>query len=1715
MKFKKWIIGGVVGLVVYLIIIMPSLIERFSHPQAYDLIHFIKTSVIELIIVILVFSFIGYLYNPKKILLNSILIGAGVGFIIPTFVETYKLYFLIQPIKSILLIFYKEIGLEHLIQMWVTSILFYAIIGLIIGLFYNVLKKNKLINFSFLLILMLFILSYNVVAQEDQNLNITINSPSVVRLGTETLSRITIRNLYETNVMLEKISFLDNNENVILNEEASIEIESIKSELLEYELLIKEYQNKDCDPLIVEKIENISRSITEKTFAKTYYFDLKDFKLDLKPMDDIPIKIKLEFIIDNQTKIEIKLISVLYSQPLPNSIESQDKVSNSKMSVMSALPSKPIGWYAGDQHVHSSYGYHWLDPTDPLSDMVLAEKSANMDWVIFTDHSHIINNVDWTNGYNDCLSKNSYNFKCLYGQEMQVDYPNAWCDQYPIGGRHFLAYPYNNDYLGYIDGNCGSELLLYCICRPTQTVLNEINSVGGMSFRAHPYNLLDYPEPWDITGFTGIEIWNSNDGSWGSEDANAFNKWQEFLQYETDPTNGFVVGIGNSDAHKTPDIGNQSFTYCYMDSLSTSNIRDSLKKGHCVISNGPLVYLTINNKKIGEQANIYVGDNLIHIEAYSNSEFGELDNIKIYVDGNYKTSIPLSGYSYSNDIILNLQTSNKYIYLKLETTDGKHLAYTNPIWVNVQQSSCDHPIDGSNLSTNTNLCKDETYSLTNGLNIMSSNVELNCNGATLMGPGYFHGQSGITINNPYQNKITFTNIKIKNCNINGYSIGIWASRSNNITLFNNNISNSMVGNFIDAVDNVEMKNSRFENNTWYGVQFDSSNSSVINNQFVNNSKFGLWVESGNNNKIYNNIFKITGVKDDGQNNTYCINGTGNYYFNNATGPTCNITPVNIAPNIHSFNVYPLNPTKIQSINRSVRCDDNDDTNLEVNISTYKNNIIQFSTNVSTTNGTVVSNLFTNPHLKGEKWNFTFSCFDGINWSSTNNTNITIANSPVNISDLSDNTTVEDATWQGNLINLSIYTNDSDGLNDIKNYTILNGNISLIICSINNNFVNCSKPAANQSGTSDIEITSNDGSSLSKDNFTITVAPVNDPPIMKLIPDITINENELATINVDAYDIDSPNLIYSINDSRFTQNNNIFTWQTNNNTGVYNVLISVSDGQLTTQQKVKITVVDIMPHCVIPTNNMTIYSNTVFCQGTYDLQNGIIIGTNNIILDCNNSKLKGNMNDTQIPIVELWRHSGILLTYKNNITIKNCNLENYVVGVYLYSSNYSIIENNTGHSNRDGIHLGYYSSNNIIRSNHLDNNLWRGIIIESSSSNNIENNSIYNQYDESYIYFKNKGQGRGIELAGVLGLLDIGGNNIIKNNLFVNNYWALFIWGKGNNLVSENNFENNEVGVLFYSHPQHPNSSNNKVFNNYFTKGGIDGWYDYQLYNSFCVDGIGNKYFNGATGPICMDYGIINIINPKDKSNYSTRSLNLDIKLNEKVKTLEASYDNKKFSKLCNNCTEYHRRISLNDSQHNIKIKAIRNDGSEYYNISQFLIDSKDPVIHKTYPKSRSYINKSSFIVNYTEDNLKEISLYINGVEKLTKTDCPKGKKQGCEFKPDIISYNNQKIFYYFVVEDAAGNTDSIKPIEVNVDMTNPQITKAVYNTQQKMFDVIVSEKVTLQYSDNGRRFSTLCTNCNIYNKYKSFSKGSHNIIIKSIDKAGNFDQEAIPTFIVV
>ncbi|MCX6821900.1 MAG: hypothetical protein NTW30_03935 [Candidatus Aenigmarchaeota archaeon] len=271
--------------------------------------------------------------------------------------------------------------------------------------------------------------------------------------------------------------------------------------------------------------------------------------------------------------------------------------------------------------------------------------------------------------------------------------------------------------------------------------------------------------------------------------------------------------------------------------------------------------------------------------------------------------------------------------------------------------------------------------------------------------------------------------------------------------------------------------------------------------------------------------------------------------------------------------------------------------------------------------------------------------------------------------------------------------------------------------------------------------------------------------------------------------------------------------------------------------------------------------------------------------------------------------------------------------------------------------------------------------------------------------------------------------------------------------------------------------------------------------------------------------VVTIISPVDIV-YPSRKIDLNIEIDEVVERLEYSLDDVRFNRLCSNCDSYNRKTSFSDGEYTLVVRATDLAGNVGQSSIHFNIDSKPPKIIREYPQDRKYTN-GTFIIEYTEENVKEITLYYKGIWESTYktkplTTCESGKNKECVFNVDHVdlsAYNGLNINYYFVVRnDVAETTGRVHT--VNVDTTIPVITihypeeGNTYHSRSVRLYIDVTEDVKLEMSDNGFRFRTLCTKCDSYDRSQTFSYGTHQLQIRAVDKAEN-SVMATRTFYVV
>ena len=136
------------------------------------------------------------------------------------------------------------------------------------------------------------------------------------------------------------------------------------------------------------------------------------------------------------------------------------------------------------------------------------------------------------------------------------------------------------------------------------------------------------------------------------------------------------------------------------------------------------------------------------------------------------------------------------------------------------------------------------------------------------------------------------------------------------------------------------------------------------------------------------------------------------------------------------------------------------------------------------------------------------------------------------------------------------------------------------------------PGSGQTGSQSVIVRATDGGNAFGDqSFSILVGTqANRAPVLTQPSDVSVNEGQTVSVTLSATDPDGNTLIYSFNDTRFSNSNTVFTWVTGfNDAGVYSLNASVSDGSLRDAKIFRVTVINL--------NRLPSFSSTPLTAGT--------------------------------------------------------------------------------------------------------------------------------------------------------------------------------------------------------------------------------------------------------------------------------------------------------------------------------------------------------------------------------------------------------------------------------------------------------------------------------------------------------------------------------------
>lgn len=146
------------------------------------------------------------------------------------------------------------------------------------------------------------------------------------------------------------------------------------------------------------------------------------------------------------------------------------------------------------------------------------------------------------------------------------------------------------------------------------------------------------------------------------------------------------------------------------------------------------------------------------------------------------------------------------------------------------------------------------------------------------------------------------------------------------------------------------------------------------------------------------------------------------------------------------------------------------------------------------------------------------------------------------------------------------------------------------------------------------------------------------------------------------------------------------------------------------------------------DNAVFDSDVDVCNGIYFLKEGIIINGENILFDCHSAVIRGDFGI----------NSGIRIINSNNVTVKNCNVMHYDIGINVQNSEGVFLQDNHLLKNNFGTKF-FGSENNMVDS--ADVSLISSVKIAGSSDNivsffnkKIEESSFDNVFNKQIFVF---------------------------------------------------------------------------------------------------------------------------------------------------------------------------------------------------------------------------------------------------------------------------------------------------------------------------------------------------------------------------------------------
>jgi hypothetical protein len=229
-------------------------------------------------------------------------------------------------------------------------------------------------------------------------------------------------------------------------------------------------------------------------------------------------------------------------------------------------------WYRGDCHLHS---WHSDGRRTPAEIAALA-RAAGLDFLNSSDHNTNASHAHWAGAAGDDLL-------VLLGEEVTTR--NGHVLALGTEPGTFVDWRYRAR-----DGRWAR-------------FARDIRRAGGLVVPAHPHaDCVGCGWKFGFAEADAVEVWN---GPWTPDDETALAAWDARLATDVRGGRGWLPALGDSDAHRDPDVVGLPQTVVLADALTRNAILEGLRAGRSYVAESRHVSLAFSaTAEDGERAGI-------------------------------------------------------------------------------------------------------------------------------------------------------------------------------------------------------------------------------------------------------------------------------------------------------------------------------------------------------------------------------------------------------------------------------------------------------------------------------------------------------------------------------------------------------------------------------------------------------------------------------------------------------------------------------------------------------------------------------------------------------------------------------------------------------------------------------------------------------------------------------------------------------------------------------------------------------------------------------------------------------------------------------------------------------------------------------------------------------------------------------------------------------